>query len=190
MPIERTCMSGTTLIELITTLSIIALLSALAKPNIEKVIEQSRIHTETDTLHSRLNYTRSQAVILSENVVICPEKNHQCGSDWNTATLVFVDKNNNVKYEKSDTLIRRFPPLSQTNHFTWKSFSKQKGISYNPHGFTLKHNGSFYICPPSDNEKLGNVLIINRMGRARKAQDTNNNGTVEMANGNEMYCPQ
>ena len=66
--VEAANNKGFTLVELLITLSIAAILMALAVPNFSSTIKSSRITTQANELVSSLNYARSEAIRRGTNV--------------------------------------------------------------------------------------------------------------------------
>jgi type IV fimbrial biogenesis protein FimT len=89
---------GFTLIELIVTISIMAVLAAIAFPSFSYSLRNNRIGTQTNDFLSALNYARNEAVSRSRGVSICAADTSsgvpgECGAadDWTTGWMVFVD---------------------------------------------------------------------------------------------------
>ena len=92
--------SGFTLMELMVTLSISAILLTLAVPSFKNLIQDNRAYTQVNKMHTALMYARSEAVKTGKNVSVClPEAdNSACGStslDWSGGWAVF-DSDNNI----------------------------------------------------------------------------------------------
>lgn len=86
---------GFTLIELVVTLSVAAILVSIAVPNLRTAIQNGRITTQVNDLIADLSYARSEAIKRRENVVTCQSTNGtSCtGGNWKDGRLVFVDTN-------------------------------------------------------------------------------------------------
>ncbi len=65
--------SGFTLIELMVTLSVMAILATLAAPSFTSLIQNSRTTTQTNELVAALNLARSEAVKRGVDVQVTPE---------------------------------------------------------------------------------------------------------------------
>lgn len=62
---------GLTLIELIVTVTIVAILAAVATPSLREMIENNRLTALNNQLVSTLNYARAEAVKRNYDVVMC-----------------------------------------------------------------------------------------------------------------------
>ena len=97
--------SGFTLIELMLTLAIAAILITLAIPNFRDTMQNNRAYTQSNSLLTALNITRSEATKKRMDVFICSStvattcttEANCCngGADWSTGWVV-VDDNDNI----------------------------------------------------------------------------------------------
>lgn len=82
---------GFTLIELMVTLLVLAILLTIAIPSFRTFILNNRLSTDVDSLVNALNYTRSIALTNNSNVLICPfsaANSTACGNNWGAGWIV------------------------------------------------------------------------------------------------------
>ena len=85
-------MRGFTLIELMVTLVVLAIVVGIAIPNFSTMIRDNRSITLADELIGAVNYARAQAITASGPVSLCASSNGTtCGSDWTEGWIVFTD---------------------------------------------------------------------------------------------------
>ena len=90
--------TGFTLLELVTVLGIIAILTAIAVPRMGDASKKRSVESHQRSIFSALNYARGMAVSQTVDVAMCPSPDDQvCGDsdDWNSGWLVFVDNGAN-----------------------------------------------------------------------------------------------
>lgn len=91
--------SGFTLIELMVTVVVVSILSALAVPSMRTFIQNSRITTQANEFIADLNFARSEAIKRAANVTVCKSDNPTdatptcsvAGTNWGVGRIVFVD---------------------------------------------------------------------------------------------------
>jgi type IV fimbrial biogenesis protein FimT len=111
--------TGFTLIELIITLAIGAIILTQAVPSFLTTIQNSHLTTETNKLVADINIARSEAIKRGVNVIVCSTANPSlfaagvhdpdCGgaNDWDTGWIVFADDNGDGSFAvANDSLIR------------------------------------------------------------------------------------
>lgn len=105
---------GFTAIELMVTVSIVALLLALAAPSFTPLIESWRVRQATEQLQSTLNYARSEAIKHGGRVAIqkIPNNTNGCTSatgnrDWDCGWIVCQDTNGNGTCNATEPVLQR-----------------------------------------------------------------------------------
>jgi type IV fimbrial biogenesis protein FimT len=69
---KRACQSGFTLVELMVTIAVLAILAAIALPNFRSMIRRNGVSTQINALYSDLQYARSEAITTRSFVSLCP----------------------------------------------------------------------------------------------------------------------
>lgn len=76
----RTRRSGFTLVELIITIALVAILASLALPSMQTTLRRNQVNTEVNRLLADLLYARNEAVTRSRVVTVCRSSNQTgCG---------------------------------------------------------------------------------------------------------------
>ena len=89
-PSSRGRLTGFTLIEMMVVIGIVAILGAIAAPNMSAMIKRQRIKTAAFDVFASLTYARSEAIKRNTTVTITPT-----ASDWAKGWQI-KDANNNV----------------------------------------------------------------------------------------------
>lgn len=85
---------GFTLLELMTAITVLAILLGIGVPSFMEATRNNRIITQTNALVSALNIARSEASKRSIPVTVCSSnvaQNNCLGTDWSNGWIVFVD---------------------------------------------------------------------------------------------------
>lgn len=90
-PHRRSTVSGFTVLELMVTLALAAILLTLAIPNLRVLIQNNRMTATANELVTGMQLSRSEALKLRQPVSICARDGAGCGDDWAQGWRVFVD---------------------------------------------------------------------------------------------------
>lgn len=95
MPMRRA--AGFTLIELMVTIGIAAILLALALPTFTESIRSNRVSTATNQMLATINLARAEAVRSKSQSWVCPSNPDRtdCGISWAEGMLVWTDEDGN-----------------------------------------------------------------------------------------------
>ena len=166
MAISNTTTRGMTLIELILSIGVIAIITSAAIPSFHAYIEHNRIKTTSNELRMVLSLARQTAISSGSDTYVCELiPSNTCNShrpfaaNWSYGWLAFVDLNQNAELDKTDTIIRQYRSSNESNI----------GIIFNQRGrLRFRANGSarsagFYLC---NSEEAEHILLL-YTGRTR-----------------------
>ena len=89
---------GFTIIELLVTVAILAILSAIAIPSFNELIDSNARRTQLASIGGDLRHARGEALGKRQEVVICSSANGTTCSgntDWSNGWIIFLDRNIN-----------------------------------------------------------------------------------------------
>ncbi|WP_292966998.1 GspH/FimT family pseudopilin [Nitrosomonas sp.] len=159
---------GFTLVELMITISIASILLAVAVPDYQSIMRESRLTTQANELMTSLHYARSEAVKRGIRVTICKSSDSaSCtnGSNWQDGWLIFSDTGTAGSVDGTDEILRVFPKMTGSTLNGGSNFGNW--VSYLPSGRSQGNgnlpNGMFGLC----NQANGRNIIINTSGRPR-----------------------
>ncbi|HHI93919.1 MAG TPA: prepilin-type N-terminal cleavage/methylation domain-containing protein [Gammaproteobacteria bacterium] len=169
--------AGFTLLELIITMAIAAILLTMAVPSFQTTIANNRLATQTNNLVTDINIARSEAVKRGTDVVLCSSADPNAaaptcignGNAWTSGWIVFVngtgDTNPNQFATATDTLIKVSQAIGGTA--TILTAGALNTFTYNGNGANAAAaNADFFICDDRG-EAFARQVQIRPTGRPR-----------------------
>jgi type IV fimbrial biogenesis protein FimT len=148
---------GFTLIELMITLLIMAIMLAWAVPSFQEIVRQNRLTTETNELVTALNLARSEAIKRGRNVTVTPS-----GGDWGAGwTIATTDSGGTA------VTVRTGDGVSGTLSMSGGAAT----FSYAATGFRNDGNGQSQINVCDSESSRGRQITISTMGRPSTDND-------------------
>ena len=169
---------GFSLIELMVTIAVAAVLMAWAAPNFVEFRRNSALTSTTNTLTAALNSARSEAMKHSAFAMVVPQDN----ANWATGWRVFVDKNLNQTFDAgTDQLVLEQTALPDFLLFSGNGTAAGGSpyVLYNGSGYSRTKNGAFgaLTFTIERNDVTGDRrtqqtrrLIVSRTGRVRSCR--------------------
>jgi type IV fimbrial biogenesis protein FimT len=185
---------GFTLIELMITISIAAILMAIAIPSFNSTIRSTRLTTYANELITSLNLARSEAI--KRGIQMTARRKGANSQQWESGWDIFVDLNGSGTFSddgdgnlcetntdgspSEDCLLRTYDPLSSgytlrtgANYACWVAYipsgmNRGSGSACNG-GFA---NDTFRLCDSSADTTNSRSIIISAVGRPRVSKGT------------------
>lgn len=176
--------NGFTLMELLTTMAVAALLASIAVPSFTTLSLNSKRVSSTNELVSALHFARSSAVLRNERFTVCTTSNGTAceAVGWDQGWLAFADLSGDQAVNFGETVSRsglggaglsivsaEFP-----NFFIYRPNGRVMGA------VTTTNTGDFTICDRRGAEHA-RVIIIDTSGRPRLSKT--------MSDGSVPACP-
>ena len=172
---------GFGLIELMVVVAIVVILTMIALPSYQHLIQLNRLTSDTNTLLSAFNLARNEAASRGRPVTVCASVDGLgCvgpgTNDWSTGWIVFTDYDppGVVDAGAGDVVLRVFGPVAARNNLTsiganvgYVSFGRTGAATFpvagNPQTFMVKQT-------PCVND-LVRTVTITTLGRSASKTD-------------------
>jgi len=135
---RRARAGGFSLIELMITIAIAGVLTAVAAPSMSRMFKANRLQSEASSFVGDLMMARTEAVKRGQNMSVCVSSdgaNCVAANTWHSGWIVFVDTAGNCTASSSTPVLRVRKTFSGTDTFTASSSSKTC-VTFNREGFT------------------------------------------------------
>ncbi len=160
---RTTRQSGVTLLELMFTIAVVAIVVGVGTPGIWNLVRNSRIAADTNDLVIGFHAGRSEAVKRRSNVVLCASSNPNdetpaCGASFYEGWIVFVDRNGNGAIDTNadpqitDLMVEAHGPMREG----LSVLAENNYFAFSPSGFGRNL--------PGMGDRLSNILICDDRG--------------------------
>ncbi len=165
---------GFTLLELMITLFIVAILFAAAIPSFKDMSTRNRLVTYTNDFIATINLARSEAVRRGSPVSICSSADGKaCGGGWSDGWVTFADPDSDGVIADADTDIIRVHEGLASKYSLGADADLATHVTYGADG-SANTGGAFAVC--HDGKLKGSRAVVLTRLRPRVGTDTNNNG--------------
>jgi type IV fimbrial biogenesis protein FimT len=153
--------AGFSLVELMVTLVIMSILTAIAYPSFQRTVQRARVTSEGTSISSDLAYAKGVAKLKSnENkarrVSMCASSNGtSCtGGSWNAGRIIFYDENGDgIVTSGKDVILQVRGPVTGTTAITVTNFKTGGIVQFNSLG-EVDIAGVIKVC---DSNQTGNT---------------------------------
>ena len=155
---------GYTMIELLITISIVAILAGLAVPAMTRFVQNDVLASQMNALAGSLALARSLAITRHQSVILCASADQATcsSSDWSDGWIVFVDANSDLNVSSNESIESQVAALEGNNTL---SFSAGGRVIYDARGFAPNSAGTFVLCDSRGDDSI-RTMTIQRSGRA------------------------
>ena len=188
--------NGFTLIELIVTMAIAAIVVSIAVPSYQASVQNNRRTTSLNELTTAFQLASNTAITRRINVTVCkssdtnvaaPSCNSGGGSgDWTQGWIIFTDPDNDFTFDAGETLLRVHAALSGNATLSGNNNVINK-VSFSPTGLARGSNGTITHCD-ARGAADASALVISVGGQVRHAVDTDADNIVDVQ-GVNISCP-
>jgi type IV fimbrial biogenesis protein FimT len=180
--------SAFTLIEVLTALAIISILSMIAIPNLQAFLQRSQDTALRADLLRLLETAHTEAQIKRKTITICGSRNQQfCTGDWSTGYMMFVDPTRDgILHDSSQIIaVQKFKTVRGTLHLRFYPHYREY-IQMNPLMSEHKDNGTIWYCRQRSILPVWGITF-NGMGRNR-VLSPDENGEIKDSHSRVLSC--
>jgi len=181
----RACRSalGFTFVELLVSLIVLSLLSALAFPSYSGYKARRSVSLKAWEIKRSLELGRSIAVTQNTQIKVCTATVwHQCVKRFGERLLVFEDLNGDRRWTDNESL---YKDVTLGDFAVKLSASGRAYVRFKGSGESLE-SGNFLVCSARA-EDFGRQVIIFRTGRIRLSKDRDQDG-YDDSSGQQIVC--
>lgn len=163
---------GFTLIELIVTIAIIAVIAGIAVPSFRDIIVANSVMTDRDEVFRSLLLARSEAVKRGRFATVCVSPSATACSTtapWGNGWIVFEDQDGDGVVDAGDEVVRVFP--ARDSQVTIAHDGGLRRITFNSQGLARSGTTSFagaFTVSHSDGSQYDRGVSLSATGRATK----------------------
>ena len=160
---------GFTLIELMITVFIVAVLASLAVPSLTGLLARRSAAAAADALVSDIRLTRSEAVKRSTRVVICASANGTscsgAGGLWRNGWIIYIPVAANGNFASGDEIIKVQDAMSSMVSIADTDGTSRYRFIFEATGWAKSSSQTFFAKPNGDSSASRLVCVSNN-GRA------------------------
>ncbi len=173
---------GYTLVELLVTVAVVGILTALAVPAFSGIRAKNSMASSVNLFLTQLHLARSTAVTRERHITLCPASSPStCADDhkaWKNGYLIFEDSNKNHEHDTDEQIIS-YQENAGTSVSILSSSQSRNRISFLPLGRAWFSNTTVRFCH-AEYSHLNRAIIVSNNGRVRTRE--------KMADGSPVTC--
>lgn len=151
-----------TLLELLVALSLLLIFISMAVPVWHSFLVRGRVTALANRLVAAIHFARNEAIERNQTVTLCGSRDGlHCDGPWSQGQI--------IQLAATKHLLRYYKKYPSDYHLLWRSsLKKNNALNFTAEGFTQGQQGTFYLCPPSDEKQAAVALVVTRSGRLRR----------------------
>lgn len=163
--------AGFTLIELVTAMSVAAILAGIGIPAAQDAAEAARSGAAKGTLYEAWLTSVSHASNTGSEVVLCPGDAGGCRKsiDWSGGWIAYADIDGNRARGPNEPLLSQAEPLGGKVHL--RSTSGRTRMVFQPNGGNAGSNITWTLCDGRGPDSASTIVVTNS-GRLRAGTPT------------------
>lgn len=159
---------GLTLVELLVTLALVALVTAWAVPAMDRWWQGVRVRAVSNHFIGMLEVMRYRSLHMHRPVTICGSPDGiVCGRDDGRRVIMFLDADANGRVGAGEVVLGHDAFAGDSEfRLVWRSFQNKPYLRWAA-GRTDSMNGTFTVCNSARRDEWLRQIVVNRTGRTR-----------------------
>jgi type IV fimbrial biogenesis protein FimT len=183
---------GFTLIELMVTTAVVAVLLSAGVPTFSAMIKNNRLVAENHALRAVLSAARSEARAQRTIATVCRSENgRNCSTgDWGAGYIAFIDLDNDRQLDEADGEQLLQSRVQDTRNVVVRYSQSSDILQFNSNGNAVDSNGTFTFCDDRGAAQA-HGLIVSAIGAVRTAvasEADDSSHIVQDHAGNDVSC--
>lgn len=154
---------GFTLIELMVTVAVLAVLLSIGLPGFQSVLRSNRVAATHNELVASLSLARTEALRNGRGAGVCPSTaGSACDGSWNNGWMVWSDLNGDGNFDAAEPVVRYFAPKQKMQ----VSSSAAGAVTFDARG--RRRSAAVTLSARPDecgDQELQRSLLINASGQ-------------------------
>ena len=193
---------GFTLIELIVTLAVVAILLVTGVPMLNQMTVNNRLVAQINSIAGSLALARSESIKRGRSITLCGSTDGaSCNtSSWESGWIVFSDTDNNAVFNSvTESMLKIVGPFSGGSTLRLSRSDSTSVIRYKSDGglrdidssiTSISNMGTFTLCDNALSTTTARAININPIGRVSRAEGaTPTEKPVHDITGVDISCP-
>lgn len=177
-----------TLIEALIVLAIMSILSLVAVPGLQTILQRGEDDALRADLVRMINFARTEALLYHKTVTFCKSHDaHTCGGEWLDGQIVFIGraKQENALSAQRILAVNQITAQHGQLHARFYPFYRES-IQFNPLLVAITDNGTFWYCHHRALQPSW-AIKINRRGMVH-VLTPDKNGDIKDQKGKSLSC--
>ena len=158
---KSTRCGGFTLIELMITITLGAIIMGIGVPSYQDFVVKNRIQTQASEIRSSLAMARVEAIRRGLRVRVCPGQGRCVGANWHGGWNSFVDRNSDNNIDPNETQLEVHIRLDGGSTLTGAN-----NVIFNSDGTAVRAR-TLILCTADSHARHRRRIAISSVGRVR-----------------------
>ncbi|MCL2830214.1 MAG: GspH/FimT family pseudopilin [Betaproteobacteria bacterium] len=177
-------LKGITLIELLVTITVVAILAMIGLPSFRNLILSNNVSKEVRSLQDSIELARSNALKTGLSTIVCPANDDASGcldvSDWRGGWLVAVSKDGCSSNDIDDAgpiqVVGRISSESAT-YFPFSKVSEHNWLCFNRMGVSPKDYSGKFVFNVEGKDEYKRCVYMSGVGGVQVLRDKETDNT-------------